>query len=221
MNGQRTAKTGPIGGRVYLVGSPMVNFYVIFDGRTAVAIDAGLSPERAKRGMDLLGIDPALVGHLFLTHSDRDHAGGLPAFPNAEVYLNAREAAVLDGSVPRRILFLKRRNNLEAVYTPFEEGAAFSAGSIRVRAIWTPGHTPGSTSFLVDDSALFTGDLLVLKRGAAAPSSRLISNDVDECERSIRKLAAEVPAASLLCTGHSGYSTDYRRAMGRYLPAES
>jgi len=217
MSGKRTAWTGPIGGRVYKVGSPMVSFYVLFDGETAAAIDAGMSPEQARRGLERLGIEPERVGHVFLTHSDRDHTGGLPAFPRAEVHLNTREAAVLDGTIPRRLLFWKHRNRLEAAYTLFEDEAVFTVGSMRLQAIWTPGHTPGSTSFLADESALFTGDLLVLKKGRAAPCSPLISNDASECERSIRKLAVRVPAAALLCTAHSGFSTDYGCAMARYL----
>jgi hydroxyacylglutathione hydrolase len=220
MNRRRSRTTGLIGGRVYALASPMVSFYVVFDGSTAVAIDTGFGAGQARRGLERIGLDPSLVRHVFLTHSDRDHIGGLEVFAEAEVHLCAREKPVLDGSVPRRFLFLKRRNRLETAYTPFEDGEAFTAGSIRLRAIWTPGHTPGSASFLVDDSALFTGDLLVLKRGRAEPGSRIISNDVAESERSMRRLSERVPEASLLCTGHSGYTTDYRYAMARYLPAK-
>ena len=90
-----------------------------------------------------------------------------------------------------------------------------------MRAVGTPGHTPGSTSFLVDDAALFTGDLLTLRRGLARPSPRLICNDVAEDERSIFRLAARVPSVGLLCTGHSGCTSDYRAALAGYFPKQA
>ncbi len=38
-----------------------------------------------------LGLDPADVRHIVITHLDVDHAGGLPDFPDAEVHVWARE----------------------------------------------------------------------------------------------------------------------------------
>jgi glyoxylase-like metal-dependent hydrolase (beta-lactamase superfamily II) len=38
-----------------------------------------------------LGLDPADVRHIAVTHLDLDHAGGLPDFPAAEVHVFARE----------------------------------------------------------------------------------------------------------------------------------
>jgi hypothetical protein len=43
---------------------------------------------------------------------------------------------------------------------------------------------------------------------------------VKENERSIYKLAARVPQADLLCTGHGGWTAAYREAMAGYLPAD-
>jgi glyoxylase-like metal-dependent hydrolase (beta-lactamase superfamily II) len=41
-------------------------------------------------------------------------------------------------------------------------GDAFEVGSATLEAVWTPGHTPESTSYLLDGRALFTGDTLFL-----------------------------------------------------------
>lgn len=38
-----------------------------------------------------LGLDPADVRHILVTHLDLDHAGGLPDFPHAVVHLHANE----------------------------------------------------------------------------------------------------------------------------------
>ena len=213
--------TGKIAENVFAVGSAAGSFYVVTAGRTAICFDAGLSPAQARRGFRRLGLDPLAVSHVFLTHSDRDHVGGLPLFANAAVYMCEAERAVIDGTVPRTFLFLKRRNRFDRPFLPIRDGDTVAAGPFRVRAVGTPGHTPGSTSFLVDDAALFTGDLLTLRRGRARPSPRLISNDAAEGERSLFRLAAQVPYARWLCTGHSGCTSDYRAALAGYFPEQT
>ena len=204
--------------KVLAVRSPAGSFYAVTDGRVAILIDTGMNPAVAGRQLERLGVPARSVSHVFLTHSDPDHVGGLECFPDAQVYMSIHEKAVIDGTVPRTFLFMKRRNRFDRAYLPLEDDATVPAGPFRVRAIWTPGHTPGSTCFLVDGSALFTGDLLSLRGGKARPSARIICNDPEEDERSIYKLAARVPLADLMCTGHTGWTRDYRAAMSAYLP---
>jgi glyoxylase-like metal-dependent hydrolase (beta-lactamase superfamily II) len=56
--------------------------------------------ETAVRQVKALGYSPDDVRHLLLTHLDRDHAGGVPDFPNAKVHVHRRE---LDMAVLHRI----------------------------------------------------------------------------------------------------------------------
>ena len=56
--------------------------------------------ETAVRQVKALGYSPDDVRHLLLTHLDRDHAGGIPDFPNAKVHVHRRE---LDMAVLNRI----------------------------------------------------------------------------------------------------------------------
>ncbi len=214
------ARCERISEKVIAICSPASCFYAVTDGSAAILIDTGMNPRWAAIGLERCGLAARSVSHVFLTHSDRDHVGGLALFPEAEVYMSGREQAVIDGSVPRTILFLKRRNRFDRRYLALEDEAVVTAGPFRVRAVWTPGHTPGSTSLLVDGSALFTGDLLTLHRGRARPSARVLCNDFQEDQRSIRKLAERVPQADLLCTGHGGWTRGYRQAMAAYLPAD-
>jgi hydroxyacylglutathione hydrolase len=212
----RRSGTGKIADRVFAVSTPMVSFYVYSNGTSAVCIDSGSSAKAAKRGLGRIGIDPASVTHVFLTHSDGDHVGGVAAFPNARILLPRAEEPMVSGLRKRRILFLRRRNRLRASWVAVDDGEVVMAGGIVVRVIATPGHTVGSTSYLLNDETLFTGDLLMLKGGRAEPSLSFISDDAAEDARSITRLAAAVPAAAMLCTAHSGYTTDYSAAMAEW-----
>ena len=95
--------------------------------------------------------------------------------------------------------------------------AVVTLGSIKVQAIATPGHTPGSMSYLVDDGVLFSGDTLVLRNGQAYPFYRLVNMDAATQEQSIRKLT-RLQNVALLCTAHTGCTTDYQRAMVHWRP---
>ena len=47
-------------------------------------------------------------------------------------------------------------------FSALGDGDVLEVGSATLEAVWTPGHTPESTSYLLDGRALFTGDTLFL-----------------------------------------------------------
>lgn len=66
--------------------------------------------ETALAQITALGLDPANVRHIVVTHLDLDHAGGLPDFPNAKVHLHSREHA----AAMTRTSFMERERYLKA-----------------------------------------------------------------------------------------------------------
>ena len=48
-------------------------------------------------------------------------------------------------------------------YQPVNDGDSFQCGDVMVRALHTPGHTLGSTCYLVDDKYLLSGDTLFIE----------------------------------------------------------
>jgi len=86
------------------------------------------------------------VGRVLVTHGHRDHIRAAPALRDAgyEVGISAEDAPMLT----------------IADFT-IEEDDVFEVGRLRLRTLFTPGHTPGSMSFLVEGSPiLFSGDTL-------------------------------------------------------------
>jgi Zn-dependent hydrolases, including glyoxylases len=194
--------TKKITDNVYSVNSTMVNFYIYTDGKDTICFDSGLNGLFGKMGLSKLSIDPATISKLFLTHSDYDHAGGLGLFNNAVIYLSSDEEQMINGTTPR--LLFRYNSKIRKDYKLLNNNDVVTVGSINVRAIATPGHTPGSMSYLVNDSVLFAGDTLLVRGGKVILFNSFQNMDTKTQKESIKKLM-EIKGISLICTGHSGY----------------
>ncbi|MEM1125277.1 MAG: MBL fold metallo-hydrolase [Bacteroidota bacterium] len=150
-------------------GVPTDVCQVVIDvGDVRVLVDTGTGTELVAT-MNALGMDPASVDRLLISHFHGDHVGavsadGQPTFPNASVHIAAPELAFLDGftgdsnSVANTLQTLAPvRDRLQ----PFADGAELAPG---LRALAANGHTPGHAAFLLDDGGqrlLIAGDALV------------------------------------------------------------
>ncbi|GHF36290.1 glyoxylase-like metal-dependent hydrolase (beta-lactamase superfamily II) [Deinococcus metalli] len=169
---------------------------VLYGAVTPVRLAPG---EAAADQLRALGIKPAEVQHVIVSHLHADHVGGLRDFPRARIHLDGaglRALAPLRGVRAVRRAFLPdllpddlaQRAEALAFRTappgldPFETSAdVFGDGT--VHALPVPGHAPGMVALVVrraPDAAL-TGDGagLVLLAADAAWSVRALRRGLD------------------------------------------
>ena len=193
---------------IYAIRDSYVNLYVVKGGEGHVAIDSGIDAQVVRDELKKLNIDPASVAAVFLTHSDTDHTGGLCVFPHAQIYLSGEEEPMVDGRKARFILY---RNKAIPKHESLMDDQVVDVGGLTVKTILTPGHTPGSASFLVNGQSLFTGDSMRLQNGKAEIFSRSINMDNDAQYQSLKKLA-KLRGVQHVFTGHFRYTDAFDRA---------
>lgn len=145
------------------ISSSMSVYWVESEG-TGILFDTGIGGDGACMiaRLDSIGVAPADVKYLYLTHMHGDHIGGMlhegeVVFPNAEVYLAREERDAW--------LAMPEDRNRQAVQTLeayasqlhlFEFGETLPGN---VLAIDATGHTPGHTAFQIG-KLLIVGDLV-------------------------------------------------------------
>ena len=90
-------------------------------------------------------------------------------------------------------------------YSALEDGDALKVGSATVETVWTAGHTPESTSYLLDRRAIFTGDTLFLSavgRPDLDATPEAAREKAHHLYRSLERLFALDPG-TLVLPGHT------------------
>jgi glyoxylase-like metal-dependent hydrolase (beta-lactamase superfamily II) len=152
----------PAGDLVMSAGGLLVEI-----GGTTVLIDAGVGTVTKSFAfgevdcgsmmevLDALEVRPECIDVLAITHLHFDHAGwafadGAKTFPNARYSFSAQEwaphaAGHIDEEVtPRHVI--SRLASASTAFELFDDGDEIAPG---VRALVTPGHTPGHTSYVI------------------------------------------------------------------------
>ncbi len=205
--------TGIIQDNLYAIKTHTVNFFIWKTREGIVCIDSGFNRVIICRALDELGIAPTEVTHLFLTHSDIDHVGGLGLFPNARVYLSADEEPMVRRRTARLLgVYYNRR--IACPYSLLQNGDTMSAAGLHIRALASPGHTPGSMCYVVNDYVLFSGDAFRLNDGLAVPCPRYTMNVANQAN-SIKRLSM-LSGIDLICTAHWGLSRNWNQAFAAY-----
>jgi glyoxylase-like metal-dependent hydrolase (beta-lactamase superfamily II) len=127
----------------FVVGDMANNVYVVRCRRSgeATLIDAANEHERLLRVAHRLGVTSVLE-----THGHSDHIGAVTAVREAgiDVWVRGEDAHLLPSY-----------DHL------LEDDTVHTVGHLRLRTVHTPGHTPGSICFALENTPiLFTGDTL-------------------------------------------------------------
>lgn len=205
-----TTRTGKITENIFAVSAVMVNMFVVRYGSSTICIDTGMGSGNIRRGLMKLGVAPESVSHVFLTHSDTDHAGCIGLFKNAKLCLSKNEEQMVIGKTPRKGSRFNRPINRD--YILLEDGEEIHIGDMTVKAIDTPGHTRGSMSYLINGVYLFVGDTMALMGNKVRTFPGFINMDTETEKASIRKLA-KLTGIKMMFTAHSGYTNDFSNAI--------
>jgi hydroxyacylglutathione hydrolase len=197
---------------IYAVNNKFVNLYLIQDKDSYIAVDAGFDEKMVAQELKKLNIKPEKISAVFLTHSDQDHIAGLALFNHARIYISQDEVQLLNGKMHRRFIF---DNHINFKYDNLKDNQIVKVGNIIIKAISTPGHTPGSMCFLVNGKYLFTGDTLSLKDGKVGLFNNFFNMDTETQKLSIKKIS-HLENVQFIFTAHYGYTTDFSKAIEKW-----
>lgn len=189
------------------------NCYVLAEGDACLTVDPGFcSDEEFTQFLSCLGgKTPSAV---LLTHGHFDHCMGvvrmLAKWPDLPVYMHPAELVSLkdDAEITARIGLPGQC--FDFPWKPVEDGMVLDFGKLSLRAIATPGHSPGGICWYCEAAGLaFTGDTLF---AGTIGRTDLPHADYDSLIRSIMEKLILLPGATDVYPGH-GWSSTIGREM--------
>ncbi|MCX8071666.1 MAG: MBL fold metallo-hydrolase [Candidatus Binatia bacterium] len=198
----RQLELGPMENFVYIVGDRATRKVALVD--PAWDIDAIVAE------LEEHELDPVAI---LITHFHPDHLGG-----NLFGHHIAGAAEFLQRNYPLKVYLHKAEVDYaqriaglsSSDLVPTEGGDTLQVGNVNIRFLHTPGHTPGSQCFLVENS-LISGDTLFI--GSCGRVDLPGSDPAQMYDSLVNKLAA-LPEETILYPGHN-YASERSSTIGK------
>ncbi len=183
-----------------LVARQMANFvYLVGDRETgeALVVDPAYAVGEL---LDLVAADDMRLTGVLATHAHPDHVGGsLMGLPIEGVAELLERQGMKIHAQRSEAPWIKRVTGVsDSDLSLHDSGDVVEVGKLRVTLIHTPGHTPGSQCFLVENR-LIAGDTLFLD---GCGRTDLPGGDPREMYTSLTQRLASVPDDAVLFPGH-------------------
>lgn len=179
---------GEMANYVYLIGDPA--------SRQAAVVDPAWDVERV---LQVARTDGYTISKVLITHTHQDHTGGElfgHSIPGVVELLEKLDVPVYVHKTETHIL----KNVPASSKVPTENLQVIDlGGEVRITLLHTPGHTPGSQCFLVQDR-LVSGDTLFI--GACGRVDLPKSSPQDMYDSLVNKLM-RLDDATILYPGHN------------------
>ena len=130
------------------------------------------------------------ITHILDTHLHADHISGgrkIAEAVNGTYWLPPKDAS-----------------EVTFAYESLEEGRTITIGNttIAIQPLYSPGHTIGSTSFIVDDSYLLSGDILFIDSIGRPDLAGLAEDWVGDLRESLYKRYKELSEELIVLPAH-------------------
>lgn len=179
----KQVELGPMANYVYFIGDPKSHEVAVVDP----AWDVGRIVEMAEE-------HALTIAKILVTHSHFDHINGVEDLLNrtqAKVYINKAEAEYMKAVWPDLV--------------KVESGDTTNVGDVQITFIHTPGHTPGSQCFLVQNN-LISGDTLFI---GACGRCDLPGSSPEDMYYSLTQKLAKLDDRTIVFPGHNYAARPY------------
>ncbi|MBS3155021.1 MBL fold metallo-hydrolase [Candidatus Woesearchaeota archaeon] len=185
----------------FILGPISTNVYLLINNKSAILIDC----QKPKVILNYLEAKKIKLKAVLLTHGHFDHVKGaiiLKEKTNAFVYMNKVDLTAPYGA---KVNVDKNIKNNQIL----------NLNGLKIKVIFTPGHTKGSVSFYIKDkNLLFSGDTLFAKGIGRWDNS---GKNYDNLINSLNKKLFRLPAKTRVLPGH-GHESNIKKTMNYLKP---
>jgi len=184
---------------LYYVGLQQLGAWAVTTSQGIMLIDAlnpGDTEPRLLPNISKVGLNPAEIKIVIVTHAHADHGGGAKYLQDkfgAKIVMSAQD---WDGAVKGGLGGPNNAPRRDMVVT---DGDKVTLGDVTVTTVFTPGHTPGSISVIVpvkadgvSHTAMMWGGPQWGFRNADVPAREFYENSLVKFQQAVKRAGADV-----------------------------
>lgn len=187
------------------VGPIQANCFIVADDNTkkAVIIDAGGDASRILKTVEDMKVEVVAV---VATHGHFDHVEAMGEVKKAlgvQAYCHPQAVPLIKNVSSQASMFGMSAASVPQPENMLEDGDEVAFGDLKLRTVHTPGHSPGSVSYMINGN-VFVGDLIFL---GSIGRTDLMGGDYDTLINSVKDKIFTLPDETKIHPGHGPSTT--------------